>query len=139
MAEARYETTSRTVEEISVVLVLTEEEADELRAAVGVTFRSPTLSAIYSALTNPVPDEPPVQPIDGFEYEGVTYEYGVTYEDKSGDCFEFDAKKADDGTPRGRLVYYGGYDECGGYDDYDQWNWSLAEAVDDYGPLCRIG
>ncbi|MFD3361588.1 phiSA1p31-related protein [Streptomyces albidoflavus] len=140
MAEARYETTSRTVEETSVVLTLTEEETKELRRIVGESESTPAGLSILSALTHATHAElPSRQPSDGFEYEGGLYEYGVVYEDKSGDRFEFDAKKADDGTPRGRLVYYGGYDECGGYDDYGRWNWSLAEAVDDYGPLRRIG
>lgn len=136
MAEARYETTSRTVEETSVVLTLTEEEAKELRRIVGESESTPASLSILSALTFATHAAPTAQPFDGFEYAGAMYEYGVVYEDQSGDRFEFDAKKADDGTPRGRLVYYGGYDECG---DYGQWNWSLAEAVDDYGPLCRIG
>ncbi|WP_186783692.1 phiSA1p31-related protein [Streptomyces sp. CBG33] len=130
MAEARYETTSRTVEETSVVLTLTEEEAKELRRIVGEAESTPAGLSILSALTFATHGEPTAQPVDGFEYAGAMYEYGVVYEDQRGDSFEFDAEKTDDGTPRGRLVYSRGP---------GAWVWSLAEAVDGYGPLHRIG
>ncbi|MFD3952220.1 phiSA1p31-related protein [Streptomyces albidoflavus] len=132
MAKARYETASRTVEETSVVLTLTEEEAKELRRIVGEAESTPAGLSILSALTFATHAElPTAQPVDGFEYAGAMYEYGVVYEDQCGDRFEFDAKKADDGTPRGRFVRSGGR--------RSGWGWSLAEVVDECGPLRRIG
>lgn len=68
-----------------------------------------------------------------FVYEGETYEYGATYQDREGDGFEFDSEMSTDGTntPRGRLV-----DRDGG--NPGNWLWSLAEVDDKYGPLKKI-
>ncbi|MFB7012928.1 MULTISPECIES: phiSA1p31-related protein [unclassified Streptomyces] len=68
----------------------------------------------------------------GFTYSGATYEYGARYRDRENDYFEFDSTLSTDGTrtPRGRLVERDGSDP-------GNWNWSLAEVVDRYGPLTK--
>lgn len=80
---------------------------------------------IWAAEVTPVDDEP----ADGFEYKGVVYEYGVTYEDREGDLFKFRSRRSDDGTdtPEGRVDFAAP----------DDWNWSLAEVVRDYGPIVK--
>ncbi|MER5501341.1 phiSA1p31-related protein [Streptomyces sp. NPDC002561] len=80
----------------------------------------------YAAEVTPVDEVSPA----GFEYEGKTYTYGATYQDREGDHFQFDSTMHTNGTPRGRLVFL---DESTG-----DWAWSLAEAINDYGPLTKI-
>ncbi|MYY03088.1 MULTISPECIES: phiSA1p31-related protein [unclassified Streptomyces] len=49
-------------------------------------------SRIYAAEVTPVKDAP----ADTFEYEGVTYEYGVTYIDRDGDPWTFERSRGSD-------------------------------------------
>ncbi|MFJ6237972.1 phiSA1p31-related protein [Streptomyces griseus] len=83
---------------------------------------------VFAAEVTPV-DEP----ANGFEYEGVTYEYGATYRDREGDLFRFRSTLSSDGTetPQGQTVY-GADDDEGG-----NWHWSLAEVLRDYAPLTK--
>lgn len=76
------------------------------------------------------PDLVPIdEPAEGFEYAGVLYEYGALYQDREGDLFKFRSRRSDDGTdtPEGRIDFAAP----------DDWNWSLAEVVRDYGPLTK--
>jgi hypothetical protein len=130
MASAQYETITRTVEETSVLLRLTEDEANELRMVVGKTISTPTLTSVYRALATPNASEPADEATDTFEYAGVTYELGALYEDVENDRFEFGGGLASNGSPRGRLVGRGG--------DRGNWNWSLAEVAHNYGPLTKV-
>ncbi|MEV7855144.1 phiSA1p31-related protein [Streptomyces sp. NPDC088183] len=131
MAQAQYETRTRTVEETFVVLTLTEDEADELREVLGC-HAVDALYRIYSALSKPVAPEPETSAYI-FEHQGVAYEYGAMYRDTEGDHFEFDSVVSTDGTntPRGRLVSRFG-------DAAGEWNWSLGEVVHGYGPLTKV-
>lgn len=80
---------------------------------------------VYAAEVTPVVDKP----ADGFEYEGVFYEYGALYQDREGDLFKFRSRRSDDGTdtPEGRIDFAAP----------DDWNWSLAEVVRNYGPIVK--
>ncbi|MGW6638499.1 phiSA1p31-related protein [Streptomyces cyaneofuscatus] len=86
MAEAQYETRTRTVEETVVVLTLTEGEADELRTLIGQSSATPDRVALLNALTRP---SQPAPAAETFEYDGVTYELGATYRDRDGDKWHF--------------------------------------------------
>ncbi|MFJ3588612.1 phiSA1p31-related protein [Streptomyces sp. NPDC090231] len=127
MAEAQYETRTKTVEETVVVLRLTEGEADTLRSILD-GYGGPNSVSIRSALTKPTGPETAAAT---FEYGGVAYEYGQGYRDQDGDVFQFDTVLSGDGseTPRGRILYAGG---TGG------WMWSLEEVVRGYGPLTKV-
>jgi hypothetical protein len=118
MATAQYETRSRTVTETAVVLVLTEDEADDLRGLVGAADATPNRVAILRALTEPSGST------DTFDYRGVTYEMGATYQDDTGDDWKFRH------TPGGLPVSTAG-------------SWSegrdLAYVVSEYGPLRKRG
>lgn len=83
---------------------------------------------VYAAEVTPVTDESDES--DGFEYEGVTYEYGTTYKDVDGELFKFDRALSSDGTPRGMWVTQQGRGIGG-------WLWSLSEVVRDFGPLTK--
>lgn len=84
-------------------------------------------TSVYAAEVTPVDNE-----ADGFEYEGVTYEYGAVYQDCAGDLFRFRPKLSDDGTatPQGQQVF-------GATDEGGSWHWSLAEVLRDYAPLTK--
>ncbi|MFD4234270.1 phiSA1p31-related protein [Streptomyces sp. NPDC058542] len=79
---------------------------------------------VYAAEVTPVDEL-----ADGFEHQGTVYEYGVKYRDREGDLFEFRSRRSDDGTntPEGRIDFAAP----------DDWNWSLAEVVRDYGPITK--
>ncbi|EHM24252.1 hypothetical protein SPW_7346 [Streptomyces sp. W007] len=53
----------------------------------------------------------------------------MMYEDREGDLFKFRSRRSDDGTdtPEGRIDFAAP----------DDWNWSLAEVVRDYGPIVK--
>jgi hypothetical protein len=75
-----------------------------------------------------------------FTYRGIAYEYGAEYRDREGDIFEFKAELSapgtldqnSDGTPIGRSRS----DSPGSTPG--RWVWSLAEAVNNYGPLRKV-
>ncbi|MFE6518850.1 phiSA1p31-related protein [Streptomyces sp. NPDC057748] len=129
MAEAQYETRTRTVEETVIVLKLTEDEADELRQVAGMSSGY-AMARVYRALTQPA--APETETAAGFEYAGEIYEYGIQYRDIDGDVFEFDSVLSTDGTntPRGRRVYKSG--------ERGDWIWSLAEVVDRCDHLTKV-
>ncbi|WP_405927880.1 phiSA1p31-related protein [Streptomyces griseus] len=83
--------------------------------------------SVYAAEVTPVDDKP----ADGFEYEGIFYEYGALYRDRDGDLFRFRSMLSDDGTPQGQAAYGAEDGEGGG------WHWSLAEVLRDYAPLTK--
>lgn len=69
---------------------------------------------------------------DTFEYEGVTYEMGATYQDRVGDKFTFEAGTAGPGeTPRGRF-----WDSNRG--KFGDSCWTLSEVVDGWAPLTKV-
>ncbi|MFE6493381.1 phiSA1p31-related protein [Streptomyces sp. NPDC057748] len=139
MAEAQYETRTRTVEETVVVLTLTEEEADELRQVAGMSSGY-AMARVYRALTQPAAPEGATTAAETFEYKGITYEIGAIYRDAEGDHFDFRAELSAfdtpdcnaDGTPIGR--------NRGQYADGkpNGWNWSLREVVENHGPLTKV-
>ncbi|MFB7012929.1 MULTISPECIES: phiSA1p31-related protein [unclassified Streptomyces] len=138
MAEAQYETRTRTVEEKFVTLTLTEDEADELRQVAGVSSGY-AMARVYRALTQPTAPEPEPS-ADTFSYQGTTYEMGAIYRDVEGDHFDFKAELSAfdtpdcnaDGTPIGR--YRGQYADG----KPNGWNWSLREVVENHGPLTKV-
>ncbi|MFB8071095.1 phiSA1p31-related protein [Streptomyces californicus] len=81
---------------------------------------------VYAAEVTPIAES-----ADGFEYEGVVYEYGALYRDREGDLFRFRSTLSGDGTPRGQAVFGPADDEGGA------WHWSLAEVLSDYAPLIK--
>ncbi|WP_405927879.1 phiSA1p31-related protein [Streptomyces griseus] len=89
MAEAQYETRTRTVEETVVVLTMTEDEADALRQHIEKVPVSGVVYRVYEALGKPTPPVQPVPTADTFEYDGVTYELGAKYTDKDNDPWYF--------------------------------------------------
>lgn len=89
MAAAQYETRSVTV--TAVVLVMTEDEADDLRALVGAADATPNRVAILRALATPTDST------NSFEYRGTKYEMGDRYVDDSGDGWTF--RRDSDGVP----------------------------------------
>ncbi|WP_030997544.1 phiSA1p31-related protein [Streptomyces sp. NRRL F-5630] len=116
MASAAYETTTRTIEETTVVLRLTEHEADELRVLVGESDATRVRLNILQALqeiTSPVA----ATASDTVEYDGKTYELGARYRDVDGDVWEF--RRNEGGQVEGRYStaypwsddYYPGYVE----------------------------
>ncbi|WP_327379412.1 phiSA1p31-related protein [Streptomyces sp. NBC_01212] len=74
---------------------------------------------VFAAEVTPVDDKP----ADGFEYEGVTYEYGVRYTDNDGDPWTFERS-----TVHGQPVSDDSSCFIGD---------SIASAVRDYGPLTK--
>ncbi|MFE7398006.1 phiSA1p31-related protein [Streptomyces sp. NPDC057557] len=132
MAHAQYETRTRTVEEVVVVLTLTEDEADELHTVVGAADGTRAMVRILRALEKP--GAPEVETwADTFEYSGVTYEYGALYRDIEDDFFEIRRViDADDGTPVGRYRYLKPTADPG------DWTWTLAEVVGSHGPLTKV-
>lgn len=86
MAEAQYETRTRTVEEKVVILTLTEAEASELRKTVMYSDATEASRDIFDALSSPTTLEPSA---DTFEYEGATYDLNGVYRDCDGDTWHF--------------------------------------------------
>ncbi|WP_327379411.1 phiSA1p31-related protein [Streptomyces sp. NBC_01212] len=128
MAEAQYETRTRTVEEMVVILTITADEADWLRTALD-TFPGPTSSSIRDALmdiTSPAPETS----ADTFEYDGVTYDLTKTYTDRDDDDWNFSTDlRGSDGAPLARFRHRTDY-EGGGY--------TLAYVVAQFGPLTKV-
>ncbi|MER7922145.1 phiSA1p31-related protein [Streptomyces sp. NPDC096057] len=118
MATAQYETRSRTVTETAVVLVLTEDEADDLRALITASASTPSRVSILEALTSPTGST------DTFDFQGTTYEMGVWYQDDGGDDWTF--RHSPDGLPVSTA---------------DSWSEgrTLAYVVQEYGPLRKRG
>ncbi|MFD4699802.1 hypothetical protein [Streptomyces niveus] len=133
MATAQYETRSRTVEETVIVLTLTEDEADELRAVIGASDGTRAMLRILRAMQAPEAPEAET-PADTFEHEGVAYLLGgALYRDNEGDHVEFHPSGlAADGTPKARYRYGG--PDCEAYD----WTWSIGQAVREFGPLTKV-
>jgi hypothetical protein len=132
MAEAQYETRTRTVEEKVVVLRLTEDEARTLRSILD-GYTGPNALGIYRALATPVAPETTSDVAgDTFEWEGIAYEYGVLYRDVEGDYFETRREIDADGTPVGRYRYVSPTAQPG------DWAWTLAEVLSTHGPLTKV-
>lgn len=114
MATAQYETRSVTV--TAVVLVMTEDEADDLRAVVGAADATPSRVAILKALATPVDST------NTFEHLGTVYEMGVRYTDDTGDVWTF--RRDSEGVP---------------VSTSDSWSEGrkLEYVVNEYGPLRR--
>lgn len=122
MAEAQYETCTRTVEETFVVLRLTEDEADTLRSILD-GYSGPNSVSIRSALAKPATPETSA---DTTEYRGVTYDVAARYVDKDGDVWRF--QRLADGVVRGRWT-----------DGPIAWHHAgLSEVVDEMGPLTKV-
>ncbi|KPC89913.1 hypothetical protein ADL27_38530 [Streptomyces sp. NRRL F-6602] len=102
MASATYETTTRTIEETTVVLRLTEGEASSLKGVLDALDYTGTLTSLRDALTNPRPTVAATAS-DTVEYDGKTYELSAKYRDVDGDTWEF-RRDAEDGQVEGRLV-----------------------------------
>jgi hypothetical protein len=133
MAEAQYETRTRSVEEKVVVLTLTEDEAEELREIVG-GYSGCSAERIYRALAAPAAPSVAEAAADAatFEWEGIAYEYGVLYRDGEGDYFEIRRVIDADGTPVGRYRYVRPTAQPG------DWAWTLAEVLSTHGPLTKV-
>jgi hypothetical protein len=116
VATAQYET--RSVTATAVVLVMTEDEADDLRALIGAADATPNRVAILKALASPVDSTSSV------EHSGRVYEMGVRYVDDTGDVWTF--RRDSEGTPVSTA---------------DSWaeNRSLEYVVREYGPLRKQG
>ncbi|MFI9123845.1 phiSA1p31-related protein [Streptomyces bikiniensis] len=128
MAHAQYATRTRTVEETVVVLELTEDEADELRDALGESDGTPTRVRILAALQKPEPPKAE-EPANTFEYDGAVYDLDAKYEDRDGDRWSFSPVQLDaTGVPRGRYRDRAEYEEV----------YNLAKVVDDFGPLIKV-
>lgn len=131
MATAQYDTRTRTVEETVVVLTLTEDEAVELRQHIEKVPVSGVVYRVYEALIKPTPPEQPAPAADTFEYDGVTYELGATYRDRTGDFFKIESDiHPMDGTPRARL-----WDPDA--EEFGSLNWTLASVVSSWSPLTK--
>jgi hypothetical protein len=133
MAEAQYETRTRTVEEKVVVLTLTEDDAEELRDILG-GFGGRLAERIYRALTAPEAPAEAASAADGdtFEWSGIVYEYGILYRDDEGDYFEIRRVIDADGTPVGRYRYGSPTAQP------NDWAWTLGEVVHNHGPLTKV-
>ncbi|MFI0211994.1 phiSA1p31-related protein [Streptomyces diastaticus] len=127
MAEARYETTTRTVEEVSVVLTLTAEETRELRRIVGEAESTPAGLSILSALTFATHVEPDS---DMYTHDGVAYQLTARYRDEEGDVWKFRRNPDNPREVQAQTapVLDGHWDE-----------FTLPTVVRKYGPLCRVG
>lgn len=129
MATAQYETRTETVEKTVVVLTLTEDEAEDLRSEISGAAGTGRLVSVHRALTRPV-NPPPAA--DTFEYDGVTYELGVIYRDRTGDRFKFEAGTTGaDGTPQGRF-WDPDREAFGGLE------WTLRGVVACWAPLTKV-
>jgi hypothetical protein len=130
MAEAQYETRTRSVDEKVVVLTLTEDEARELRSVLD-GYSGPNVGGIYRALARPGAAEAAADAAT-FEWEGIAYEYGALYRDGEGDYFETRREIDADGTPVGRYRYVSPTAQP------NDWAWTLAEVVANHGPLTKV-
>ncbi|MYY03090.1 MULTISPECIES: phiSA1p31-related protein [unclassified Streptomyces] len=97
MAEAQYETRTRTVEETFVVLRLTEDEAEELAGRLLYDAAdSDCMQRLLEALRHPVSPAPPA---DTFEYGGVMYDLSAKYRDTEADVWSFTGRRDPEGIP----------------------------------------
>ncbi|WP_369147084.1 phiSA1p31-related protein [Streptomyces sp. R44] len=121
MAHAQYETRTRTVEETVVVLEISENDADELRAIVGAADGTRAMVRVFQAL------EAIGAPMKSETYAtGSTYELNAKYRDRSGDVWEFTGKRSQSGEP---YVTYTGF-----MDNED----TISEIEREWGPLVKV-
>jgi hypothetical protein len=125
MATAQYETRTRTLEETLVVLTLSEDEADELRALIDRADNRGVLSDLRDALRAPAAG-------DLYNHDGITYDLTAKYQDQDGDYWTF--RRYDDEVRGycGRDIHRDYSSLIGPYSD------TLAEAVRSYGPLTKV-
>jgi hypothetical protein len=121
MANAHYETATRTVEETFVVLKLTEEEADALREIVGASDGTRVSVRILKAL-----QEIGHGAADTYTVDGKTYDLSARYRDRDSDVWEFTGRRSPDGVPR--------VTSTGSPDNPD----TITEIEADYGPLTKV-
>ncbi|EHM24253.1 hypothetical protein SPW_7347 [Streptomyces sp. W007] len=128
MAEAQYETRTRTIEETVVVLTLTEDEAAWLRSSMD-DYNGPNSTSIRNALMAPSPEQP-APAAETFEYDGVTYDLTKTYTDRDDDDWNFSPNlRGSDGSPLGRFRHRR---------DYEGDGYTLAYVVEQFGPLTKV-
>ncbi|MEV7425191.1 phiSA1p31-related protein [Streptomyces sp. NPDC091212] len=125
MAEAQYETRTRTVEETVIVLTLTEDEADALKEELILISGSEVVRRMLGALRRPAAEQP-APSADTFEHDGVTCDLNARYRDRDGDVWRFERRP--DGSVRGS--WYG--------TDIGDYHSLLSDVATECGPLTKV-